>query len=220
MDLLKRLDGMSPQRLKLLALELDEKVQHAEAAHTEPIAIIGIGCRMPGADSPAEYWELLDKGRDAIREVPPDRWNVDEYFDSDPDAPGSVSSRSGGFLNGVDLFDARFFGISRREAVSMDPQQRILLEVCWEALENAGQSPQRLHGSQTRLCRNFNRRLSSFAASARAGCDRYLSGHRLGAQCGFGKGRLRAGLSRTEFGSGYGLLFILGHGAPGGAEFA
>ncbi len=149
MDLRKRLDGMSPQRLKLLALELDEKVQHAEAAHTEPIAIIGIGCRMPGADSPAEYWELLDKGRDAIREVPPDRWNVDEYFDSDPDAPGSVSSRSGGFLNGVDLFDARFFGISRREAVSMDPQQRILLEVCWEALENAGQSPQRLHGSQT-----------------------------------------------------------------------
>ena len=107
MDLLKRLDGMSPQRLKLLALELDEKVQRAETARAEPIAIIGIGCRVPGADSPAEYWELLDKGRDAIREVPADRWNADDYFDSDPDAPGSVSSRSGGFLRGVDLFDAR-----------------------------------------------------------------------------------------------------------------
>jgi acyl transferase domain-containing protein/acyl carrier protein len=150
MELLKRLEGMSPSRLKLLALELDAKVQSLENARNEPIAIVGVGCRIPGGcNTPAEYWKLLDQGRDAVSEVPPDRWNIEEYFDPDPDAAGRMSSRWGGFLNSVDTFDAAFFGISRREAVSIDPQQRILLEVCWEALENAGQSPHKLHGSQT-----------------------------------------------------------------------
>ena len=173
MDLLQRLEGMSPNRLKLLALELDAKVQQLEKARIEPIAIIGLGCRIPGGcNDAAGYWSLLDQGRDAIREVPADRWNIDDYYDPDPDAPGRMSSRWGGFLDNVDSFDAAFFGISRREAVSIDPQQRLLLEVCWEALENAGQSPHKLHGSQTgRLCRHRHERLLRSVARTRARRD-------------------------------------------------
>jgi acyl transferase domain-containing protein/acyl carrier protein/SAM-dependent methyltransferase len=116
----------------------------------EPIAIIGMGCRIPGgANDPAAFWNLLRNGVDAISEVPAERWDVDAYYDPDPDAPGKMSTRWGGFLGDVDLFDAPFFGITPREAVSMDPQQRLLLEVSWEALERAGQPPDRLQGSQT-----------------------------------------------------------------------
>ena len=115
----------------------------------EPIAVIGIGCRFPGADSPDAFWRLLRDGVDAIREVPPDRWNVADHDGPDPTAPGRMSTRWGGFLDQVDLFDAQFFGISPREAASLDPQQRLLLEVSWEALEDAGQAPDRLAGTQT-----------------------------------------------------------------------
>jgi acyl transferase domain-containing protein/acyl-CoA synthetase (AMP-forming)/AMP-acid ligase II len=107
----------------------------------EPIAIIGIGCRFPGAEGPAEFWRLLCDGVDAITEVPPDRWEVD--------TSESATSGWGGFLNQVDQFDAQFFGISPREATRMDPQQRLLLEVAWEALEDAGQLPEQLAGSRT-----------------------------------------------------------------------
>jgi acyl transferase domain-containing protein/acyl carrier protein/trans-aconitate methyltransferase len=91
----------------------------------------------------------LCQGTDAIREVPPDRWDVNEFFDPNPDAPGKMSTRWAGFLEEIDGFDADFFGISPREAVTMDPQQRLFLEVSWEALDNAGQSPEKLLGSST-----------------------------------------------------------------------
>jgi phthiocerol/phenolphthiocerol synthesis type-I polyketide synthase C len=107
----------------------------------EPIAIIGIGCRFPGADGPAAFWRLLSDGVDAVTEVPPDRWDVD--------AAETTTTRWGGFLDQVDQFDAQFFGISPREAARMDPQQRLLLEVAWEAMEGAGQVPERLAGSHT-----------------------------------------------------------------------
>ena len=107
----------------------------------EPIAIVGIGCRFPGADGPAAFWRLLSDGVDAITETPPDRWGAD-----DPDTAGT---RWGGFLDQVDQFDPQFFGISPREAARMDPQQRLLQEVAWEALEDAGQVPERLAGSRT-----------------------------------------------------------------------
>ena len=95
----------------------------------ESIAIIGLGCRFPGADGPEEFWNLLREGRDAIREIPADRWDVDAYYDPDPDAVGKMYTRHGAFLERVDGFDPGFFGIAPREAVSMDPQQRLLLEV-------------------------------------------------------------------------------------------
>jgi acyl transferase domain-containing protein/NADPH:quinone reductase-like Zn-dependent oxidoreductase/SAM-dependent methyltransferase/acyl carrier protein len=117
---------------------------------TEPIAIIGASCRIPGGGDDLErFWQLLLDGVDAVTEVPPDRWDIDAYYDPDPDAPGKMSTRWGGFLKEVDLFDAQFFSISPREATSMDPQQRLLLEVTWEALEHAGQAPDQLLGSST-----------------------------------------------------------------------
>jgi len=108
-----------------------------------------MACRFPGgADSVDEYWELLAEGRDAIREVPADRWSVDELYDPDPDAPGAVATRWGGFLDDVQTFDADFFSISPREAVAMDPQQRLLLEVTWRAFEDATIPPERYFGER------------------------------------------------------------------------
>lgn len=104
----------------------------------EPIAVIGIGCRLPGADSPEAFWNLLIEGRDAIGDVPPDRWDVDRLFDPEPATPGKMYTRKGGFLGNVADFDPTLFGISGREAEKMDPQQRLLLEVTWEAFEDAG----------------------------------------------------------------------------------
>ena len=127
-----------------------EKIAALEARQHEPIAIIGMGCRFPGgADDPDAFWHRLLDGVDAIREVPAARWPVDAFYDENADAPGTMSTRWGGFLDDVDRFDARFFRISPREAVSMDPQQRVLLEVSWHALEHAGLDPVRLNGSDT-----------------------------------------------------------------------
>ncbi len=86
---------------------------------------------------------------DGITDVPPERWNVDAYYDPDPDAPGKMYVRRSGFIDQIDQFEPQFFGISAREAISMDPQQRLLLEVTWEALEYAGIVPVQLSGSQT-----------------------------------------------------------------------
>jgi acyl transferase domain-containing protein/NADPH:quinone reductase-like Zn-dependent oxidoreductase/acyl carrier protein len=114
---------------------------------TEAIAIIGMGCRFPGgATTPEQFWQQLSQGMDAITEVPPDRWNLSDYYDSDPTIAGKIVTRSGGFVDHLHEFDAEFFGISPREARSLDPQQRLLLEVSWEALEQAGIIPQTLMG--------------------------------------------------------------------------
>lgn len=114
----------------------------------EPIAIIGIGCRLPGgADSPDALWELLCNGVDAISEVPPERYKVDAFYDSSRKKPFTSVSRWGGFVNQrIDEFDASFFGMSPREASCLDPLQRWLLEVSWEALEDGGQVPEELTG--------------------------------------------------------------------------
>jgi myxalamid-type polyketide synthase MxaB len=128
--------------------ELRAKLSGLENARTEPIAVIGMGCRFPGAPDPAAFWELLAGGVDAITEVPKDRWDIDEFYDLDPEKPGKMYTRWGGFLKEVDRFSPSFFGISPREAASMDPQQRLLLEVTWEALENAGTAVERLQNSQ------------------------------------------------------------------------
>jgi myxalamid-type polyketide synthase MxaE and MxaD len=115
------------------------------------IAIVGMGCRFPGGvDSPATYWEFLTAGRDALVEIPGDRWLVDKFYASGASVPGLSRVRRGGFLTQpVDRFDAAFFGISPREADYIDPQQRLLLEVAWEALEDAGATLDELAGSAT-----------------------------------------------------------------------
>jgi acyl transferase domain-containing protein/NAD(P)-dependent dehydrogenase (short-subunit alcohol dehydrogenase family)/acyl carrier protein len=116
---------------------------------SEPLAIVGIGCRLPGADGPEAFWSLLAAGTDAIREVPPDRWDVRRYWSPDRSAPGTSVSKWAGLLEEIDGFDASFFRIPPAEAERMDPQQRLLLETSWEALEDAGLLPADLRGSQT-----------------------------------------------------------------------
>jgi acyl transferase domain-containing protein len=135
----------------LLAIDqLEAKLAAEQRARSEPIAIVGMGCRFPrAADTPAAFWEQLRHGVDAVTEVPKERWDVDKYFDPNPDAPGKSYTRWGAFIQNVDRFDAAFFGVSPREAVSLDPQQRLLLEVTWESLEHAGIAPATLAGSQT-----------------------------------------------------------------------
>ena len=119
-------------------------------ALSEPIAIIGIGCRFPGgADGPGAYWELLSRGGDAINDKPTERWDIHSYLNPDPEAPGKTYTLSAGLTSQVEMFDAQFFGISPREAEAMDPQQRMALELSWHAIENAGYSPTDLAGSQT-----------------------------------------------------------------------
>ncbi len=120
-----------------------------EQSLEEEIAIIGLGCRFPGAENPREFWDILVKGVDAISEVPTDRWDASALYASGPIEPGKVSTRWGGFLDHLDQFDPQFFAISPREAIRIDPQQRLLLEVAWEALEHAGQAPDKLAGSKT-----------------------------------------------------------------------
>ncbi len=115
----------------------------------EPIAVVGIGCRFPGAAGPRAFWRLLERGGEAISRVPRQRFDVEELLDPRPGTPGRICSPWGGFLDSIDGFDAAFFGISPREAKRMDPQQRLLLEVAWEALEDGGQVPGELAGSAT-----------------------------------------------------------------------
>jgi malonyl CoA-acyl carrier protein transacylase len=130
--------------------DLKTKLNALETAKTEPIAIVGMGCRLPGgANDPDAFWELLSQGVDAITEVPPDRWDIDDYYDPDSQTPGKMHSRYGGFVQQLYEFDPAFFGLSPREAVSLDPQQRLLLEVSWEALEQAGLAIDSLAGSRT-----------------------------------------------------------------------
>jgi len=146
-DTRRRILELPPKRLALLALELQEELDRLREARSEPIAIVGMACRFPGgANSLEEYWALLREGRDAIAEVPPDRWSLDELYDPDPEAPGCVSTRWGGFLDDIQRFDAAFFSISPREAIAMDPQQRLLLEVTWRAFEDANIPPARYYG--------------------------------------------------------------------------
>jgi acyl transferase domain-containing protein/acyl carrier protein len=128
---------------------LRTRVAELEAGRSEPIAVIGIGCRFPGADGPEAFWALLRDGVNAVSEVPRDRWDIDEYYDPDPAADGKMYARHGGFLRDVDRFDSLFFGISPREAAGIDPQHRLVLEVAWEALEHAGCAPASLAGTET-----------------------------------------------------------------------
>ena len=138
------------RRAILTIRSLKREVEELRAERQPAIAVIGMSCRFPGgADSPAAFWRMLLEGRDAIVEVPADRWEVDAWYDPDPDAPGKMNTRWGGFLRDIDRFDAEFFELSAREAAGMDPQQRLLLEVAWEALEDAHIAADRLRDSPT-----------------------------------------------------------------------
>jgi acyl transferase domain-containing protein/acyl carrier protein len=146
-----RQNELSSDKQALLAIrKLRAKVEELERAKTEPLAIVGVGCRFPGqAEGPDRYWQVLHDGVHAVGPIPRDRLDLDTYYDPNLDAPGKIYVREAAMVDGIDRFDAQFFGISPREATSMDPQHRLLLEVTWEALENAGLAPSALQGSRT-----------------------------------------------------------------------
>ena len=143
--------SLSPLQKAFMALQdAEARIAELEGARGGPIAVIGLGCRAPGGVVDADsFWRLLEEERDAIGPVPSDRWNHEAFYDPDPETPGRIATRNGGFLDRIDGFDPEFFGITPREAAGMDPQQRLLLEVVWEALENAGQAPTGLSGTST-----------------------------------------------------------------------
>ncbi len=112
-------------------------------------AIVGYAARLPGAADADEFWQVLRQGRDTVSEVPRDRWDVEEFFDPDPEAPGKIVTRRAGFIDDVAGFDAPFFGVSAREVKMMDPQHRLLLETAWQALEHSGTAPMSLANTRT-----------------------------------------------------------------------
>jgi len=138
----------SPVKQALIEIRrLKARLEETENANRDPIAIVGIGLRLPGGiGTPDALWEKLSQGFDAVGTIPASRWRLEDYYDENPDAPGKAYSRHGAFIEDADLFDADFFGISPREAQTMDPQQRVLMEVAWEALEHAGIAPDSLWG--------------------------------------------------------------------------
>ena len=140
-ELIKALDTISTLRAVL---------EERERETRQPVAVIGMGCRFPGgADDPEKMWRVLRAGVDTIGPFPPGRWDTSDYFDPDPDAPAKTYVLDGGFLDQPAAFDAQFFGISAAEAAGMDPQQRMALEVAWEALERAGIPHASLAGTRT-----------------------------------------------------------------------
>lgn len=144
-------NSFSLEKKALLAIEtLQKKIDELEKSKHEPIAVIGMACRFPGGiDTTEKYWEVLKNEKDLITEVPGNRWDLKDVYTPDPSTPGKTYTRHGAFLNDVDKFDSYFFGISPNEANNMDPQHRLLLEVGWEAMENACILPKT--GSQRKI---------------------------------------------------------------------
>lgn len=137
------------QRILFLLKEMQEEVQRYEKRDVEPLAVIGMACRFPGANNPEEFWDMLLSGRDGITDIPGERWSVEKFYDSDPEKEGRIYVRKAGIVKDIDKFDAEFFRISPKEAEAMDPQQRLLMEVSYHALENAGIPLKDLEGSKT-----------------------------------------------------------------------
>jgi acyl transferase domain-containing protein/thioesterase domain-containing protein/acyl carrier protein len=143
-DLTQRLAGLSPAQRQLL-----EKRLAKDRPAAEPIAIIGMAGRFPSAPDLSALWRLVCEARDAVVEIPPERWDADAFYDPTGEEAGKMSVRRAALIEYPDKFDPQFFGISPREAGRMDPQQRLLLEVAWEAMENAGRPADQMAGSRT-----------------------------------------------------------------------
>ena len=146
-------NSLSPNKQALLKIrELKQQLAEAQeqsSSRLEPIAIVSMACRFPRTSStPEAFWKCLIDQTDEVSEIPEDRWNLPAFHDDDPDVPGKMYARHGVFLDHLDLMDPEFFGISPREATWVDPQQRLLMEVGWEALERAGWTADRI-GSET-----------------------------------------------------------------------
>ena len=138
--------SLSPNKQALLKIrELKEQLAAAQDSSGEPIAIVSMACRFPRtSDTPEKFWNSLIEQDDLVSEIPEDRWDLDAFYDEDPDVPGKMYAQKGVFLEDLDRMDPEFFGISPREATWVDPQQRLLMEVGWEAIERAGWIPKEI----------------------------------------------------------------------------
>jgi len=145
----KTTDAPTAERALRAIRDLRMQLDALEARQTEPIAIVGMACRFPGAENLQAFWDMLIAGTDPLGEVPAERWDIDAYYNPSLQAPGKTVTREGGYLPDLDKFDAAFFGISPREAPYIDPRQRLVLETSWEALEDAGIPPRSLARSRT-----------------------------------------------------------------------
>ena len=138
--------------LKRVTVDLTEarhRLAEAVDDRHEPVAIVGMACRYPGGSTVEGFWDLLHDGRSGVIEVPLSRWDIDEFYNPDRRAAGGVYTRHGAFLDDITGWDAEFFGVPPAEASRMDPNQRLLMELVWEGLENAGMSPDAAAGSRT-----------------------------------------------------------------------
>ncbi len=169
-----------------LIRDLKARLEQAQTPEHVPVAVIGMGCRFPGASTPDAFWRLLRDGVDAVRKIPQDRWDHSQYYAPDPKAPGKTTARHGSFLDDVADFDPHFFGISSREALSLDPQQRLLLEVAWEALADAGLPPDSLEGRAAGVYVGLGRLHGEYAATdpGRMGDHHLLTGNDTNAPAG------------------------------------
>ncbi len=195
------------------ALEPDAAVP---VRNDDPIAIVAVACRFPGAHDAEAFWELLAGGVDAISEIPEDRYDINEFYDPDPDAPGKIYTRFGGYLDRIDGFDPEFFGISPREAVWIDPQQRLMLETAWQGLERAGYAPRRCAAAERRVRGSRRQRIlaSAVRQSSMETIDaHFITGNALNVDRG--QGRVRARTRGPGGGDGYRVQFVAGGRAPG-----
>ena len=140
---------LSPLPSSSLLLAKQTGAENRKIITADPIAIVGMACRVPGADSPDQFWQLLSDGIDAVSTIPTDRWDADSWFDSDLSVTAKSTTKCGAFLNQIDSFDADYFSILPREAERMDPQQRLFLEVAIEAIDDAGFPQERMRGTRT-----------------------------------------------------------------------
>lgn len=140
---------LSPNKQALLKIrELKQQLEAAQGISNEPIAIVSMACRFPRrASTPEEFWQCLIEQTDEVSDIPGDRWDLDAFHDDDPEVPGKMYAKRGVFLDNIDMMDPEFFGISPREATWVDPQQRLLMEVGWEAIESAGWVPEKIGDS-------------------------------------------------------------------------
>ena len=207
---------LSPNKLALLKIrELKQQLAEAEKGGGEPIAIVSMACRFPRRSrTPEEFWQCLIDQTDEVSEIPDDRWDLDAFYDEDPEVPGKMYARQGVFLDNLDLMDPEFFGISPREATWVDPQQRLLMEVGWEALERAGWQPEKI-GESTGMFAGWmhndyqNEASDSFSEPESVHCNR----------CGWQflewTTGLLPGFARPEPGGRHRLLFVAGRVALG-----
>ena len=187
---------------------IDDRVYRSASANSlptlgttpaTPIAVIGMACRLPGGiDSPEGLWEALLRGDDLITEIPPDRWDADEYYDPEPGVPGRSVSKWGSFLDDIAGFHSEFFAINEREATALDPQHRLLLEASWEAMEHAGLTPATMADSLTGVFVGLTHFDYQLVAARLPSHGETVRVHRQQFQHGVGADRLHAGGPRSR----------------------